>query len=684
VWYDERNHTIMADTNGDDIKDKLAQLDRRIQELTALQPMMALEDRPFEFADSEQRQDLIETILANLPVGVAILETDTGKIIYMNRELESIYGWTRDELPTAAVVFERTIPDLKARYELFERIVNALSCGDPERLRWDDVTIVTGDNQDRAVTAKNFLLPDRNLTVTVVIDVTRRKEIEDALAASERRYREMVDTVPFAVLTLDSSMKVSAWNSSAERIFGWTRHEAIGRAPYEFMMPPQSRMETTILLASILQAGSGGEGINQNLRKDGSLITCRWNNKVLKDSAGGTAAILSTAEDITHQIQLEEQFRQAQKMEAVGRLAGGVAHDFNNLLTAILGYSEMLLLEEDLSHAAAECVDGITQSAHRAAAMTRQLLSFSRPQTVELRQVDVNRLLAGTTSMFERLIGENIALDLKLSQESCGVRINAGQLEQVIMNLVVNARDAMPRGGRLTIGTYREHLEDTNYPAGGEPRAGWYVTVVVQDTGVGMDEETMAHLFEPFFTTKGPDEGTGLGLSTAYGIVTQSGGRISVVSAPGEGTTFTIHLPMDDHDLAPQTATPDDTQLKQGTETILLVEDEASLIKMFQRILSRLNYRVVEARNGVEALKVVDSGEALDLLVTDVMMPEMGGKDLSARVLQKRPGIKVLFISGYADDEVFPEAIPEADRHLLVKPFTAAQFAAKIREVLES
>jgi two-component system, cell cycle sensor histidine kinase and response regulator CckA len=438
------------------------------------------------------------------------------------------------------------------------------------------------------------------------------------------------------------------------------------------------------MLASILHAGSGGEGINQNLRKDGSLITCRWNNKVLKDSAGGTAAILSTAEDITHQIQLEEQFRQAQKMEAVGRLAGGVAHDFNNLLTAILGYSEMLLLEESLSPAAAECVDGITQSAHRAASMTRQLLSFSRPQAVDLSLVDLNRLLAGTTSMFERLIGENITLALNLSRESCAVRTNAGQFEQVIMNLVVNARDAMPQGGRLTIETSREHLDDTNYPAGGGPHPGWYVTVVVQDTGEGMDEETMAHLFEPFFTTKGPDKGTGLGLSTAYGIVNQSGGRISVASAPGEGTKFTIHLPMDDHDLAPPTATPDDTQLKQGTETILLVEDEASLIKMFQRILSRLNYRVVEAPNGIEALKVVDSGEALDLLVTDVMMPEMGGKELSDKVLQKRPGIKMLFISGYTDDEVFPEAIPLEDRHLLVKPFTAAQFAAKIREVLES
>ena len=673
----------MAHTD-DDIAEKLAQLDRKIHELKALRPMMVLEDRPIEYADPEQRLDLTETVLANLPVGVAILETDTGKMIYMNRELENIYGWPHAELPTVAVTLEKTIPDLSVRYELYERIVASLIRGDPERLRWEEVTIVTGDQIDRAVTTKNFPLPRRNLTVTVVIDVTRRKEIEDALAASERRYREMVDTVPFAVITLDRSMRVSAWNSSAERIFGWTRQEVIGRAPFEFMMPPQSRAETTRLLASVLQAGSGREGINQNLRKDGSLITCRWNNKVLKDPSGETAGILATGEDITHQTRLEEQFRQAQKMEAIGRLAGGVAHDFNNLLTAILGYSEMLLLEKDLSPAAAECVDGITQSAHRAATMTRQLLSFSRPQAVELRPVDVNRLLAGTTSMFERLIGENITLDLDLAEESCGVRVNTGQLEQVIMNLVVNARDAMPQGGKLTIATSRAYLEDENYPAGGESRSGWHVAVVVQDTGEGIDDETMSHLFEPFFTTKGPEKGTGLGLSTAYGIVTQSGGRISVVSSLGKGTTFTIHLPMDDNDLAPPSVSPEDERLKQGTEAVLLVEDEASLIRMFQRILSRLNYRVIEARNGIEALQVVDSGVAIDLLITDVMMPEMGGKDLSAKVVQKRPGIKVLFISGYTDDEVFPAVIPQADRHLLVKPFTAAQFAAKIRAVLES
>jgi CheY-like chemotaxis protein len=286
--------------------------------------------------------------------------------------------------------------------------------------------------------------------------------------------------------------------------------------------------------------------------------------------------------------------------------------------------------------------------------------------------------------MLERIIGENIALDLDLSPDECIVSIDTGQFEQVIMNLVVNARDAMPAGGKLCIQTVREFLEGEMNLAGQSLRPAWYVALVVEDTGQGMDEDTANHVFEPFYTTKAPGEGTGLGLSTVYGIVTQCNGRIEVRSAPGKGTAFTIHLPLSEG--SPQNRDRDDrsSELQSGTETVLLVEDEDDLIRMFVNILERLNYRVIEARNGNDALKIVESGQPFDLLVTDIVMPKMGGTELAEQVLKRAPGTRVLFISGYAEDEVFPKDLPIDDRFLLVKPFTAADLARRIRTVLDS
>jgi nitrogen-specific signal transduction histidine kinase len=393
--------------------------------------------------------------------------------------------------------------------------------------------------------------------------------------------------------------------------------------------------------------------------------------------------VLAVIEDTTDQRQLEERLRQSQKMEAVGTLAGGIAHDFNNLLTVISGYSELVRGQLGPESRLLTEVDEIQKASERAASLTRQLLAFSRKQMLRPQSISLNRVISGTEPMLSRLIGEHISLRLALDPGVRMVKADPGQIEQVILNLAVNARDAMPRGGRLTIETREVELDEMNAQHHGVAKPGSYVLLAVTDTGQGMDKETLSHLFEPFFTTKHMGRGTGLGLSTVYGIVRQSGGYISAYSEPGMGSTFEIHFPVLKEVL--DHASPE-TELasSSGTETILLVEDDASLRKMVHEALSRYGYRILEAGDGDEALTVARSyAGPVHLLLTDLVMPGMNGKELARRLRRARPGLKCLFVSGYAQSDVFrPRITRSAD--FLQKPFTAETLARKVRQVLDS
>ena len=382
---------------------------------------------------------------------------------------------------------------------------------------------------------------------------------------------------------------------------------------------------------------------------------------------------------------LEEQFRQAQKMEAVGRLAGGVAHDFNNLLTVITGYSDMLLANRDLKETQRTALLEIRRSAERGGTLTHQLLAFSRRQPLEARTIRVNDLVVQVENMLHRLIGEDIELVTIPAASQDAVEADAGRLEQVIMNLVVNARDAMPNGGKLTIetGTVRLNESFSARQLGLVPGA--YVTISVTDTGIGMDEKTQSHLFEPFFTTKNPGRGTGLGLATAYGIIRQSGGAIGFLSELGKGTTARIYLrcaELKPQDVAPKIA----SQLSlSGAETILLVEDEARVRKLIVDVLSGRGYTVLEATRGREALRLAKIHDgAIDLAVVDVVMPEMSGPDLIRQITPLRPQMRVLYISGYTEEAMVHHGIPESGIAFLQKPFLPDSLSHKVREILDS
>jgi signal transduction histidine kinase/ActR/RegA family two-component response regulator len=395
----------------------------------------------------------------------------------------------------------------------------------------------------------------------------------------------------------------------------------------------------------------------------------------------GHHAVLAVVIDATRRKQVEAQLLQAQKIEAVGMLAGGIAHDFNNLLTIIAGYSQLLLASLQDSDRNRSAVEQIMKAADRAAALTRQLLEFSRRQATQTRVLDLNTLVGSMAVMLQRLIGEDIDLRLGLSRDLGQVNVDSGRIEQVIMNLAVNSRDAMPRGGALTIQTSNVNLDGDYAAAHAGARAGNYVMLAVSDTGSGMDAATQSRLFEPFFTTKAQGRGTGLGLSIVFGIVRQSGGSLEVSSEPGSGTCVKIYLPRVEQPAVPEIESPA-VAAERGTETILLVEDEDMVRKLVRETLEHEGYHILEAATPEQAGRICRTFNGkIHLMITDVVMPKENGQALAARLGEVRPDMKVLYMSGYTDSEVLIDAIPQSE--FLQKPFTPAALALKVRRVLQ-
>ena len=394
---------------------------------------------------------------------------------------------------------------------------------------------------------------------------------------------------------------------------------------------------------------------------------------------------MSQAEGRRERSRLEQQFRQAQKMEAVGRLAGGVAHDFNNLLTVIIGYAELLLAGRDLETAQRTALQEIQRAAERGGALTHQLLAFSRGQPFTPRTVQLNTLIVHMEKMLSRLIGEDVELITVAAAEPATIRTDPGQLEQVVMNMVVNARDAMPGGGKLIIETANAQVNQTYAGPNVDLKPGSYVVLAISDTGMGMDPETVTHLFEPFFTTKAPGKGTGLGLATAYGIVKQSGGAISVYSEPGRGTTVKIYLPSAEAKAAPEAAAQSPAAALRGSETILVLEDEARVRKLVCEVLAARGYHVLEAVRGQEAIRLAKEHRGrIHLLLADVVMPEMSGPQALEQIRARHPNMKVLFMSGYTDEAMMHHRILDSGAPFLQKPFLPEALARKVREVLAS
>ncbi len=514
-----------------------------------------------------------------------------------------------------------------------------------------------------------------------------RKRATDALRESNETLRALVQASPLAIVTFDSGGNILMWNPAAERMFGWRSEEVLGK-PHPIV--PEDKREEFRAFREIAMKGEAFTGVEvRRQRKDGSPIDISISTAPLRGADGVITSIMSIITDITERKiteealrKSEEQLLQAQKMEAVGRLAGGIAHDFNNLLTAVTGYSELLLSRIGERDPMRKELEEIRRAGVRAASLTRQLLAFSKRQVLQVKVLDLNAVVAGLESMLRRLIGEDIELIAVAGKDLGRVRADRSQIEQAIMNLVVNARDAMRDGGRITIRTADVKVDEAEAGRLGAA-AGSYVKIAVSDNGRGMNEKVRLHLFEPFFTTK--EDGTGLGLATAYGIVRQSGGHIRVDSEPGRGSTFEIYLPRVEG--MPEAMEPhtDHGHSSDGRETILVVEDEEMVRELVCEVLRRNGYTVLEAPDGEEALRI--SGEhrgSIHLLVTDMVMPRMRGNDLAERLLPLRPEIKVLYMSGYTGGQVFGTGGAGAGQAFMQKPFGPAVLANTVRQLLDS
>ncbi len=508
-----------------------------------------------------------------------------------------------------------------------------------------------------------------------------RKRNEQALRRSETCYRSLVQTAVYGI-----------YRASLEGHFLDVNPALIGMLGYNsalevLELDPQKDVfvdpgDHTRLVDEFRRSGRMDGFEVRWKRKDAAIITVRISGRAVAGDEP-TDVLEGIAEDITERRVLEDQFRQAQKMEAVGRLAGGIAHDFNNLLMVISGYTEVMLDQLTLGHPLHAKAEAIQQASDRATTLTRQLLAFSRKQLLELKVIDVNAIVADMERLLRPLIGEDIELTTSLAPAVGCTRADAGQLEQVIMNLVVNAKDAMRNGGKISIRTASVTLDDSYRPENTFIKNGPYVMISVSDNGEGMDRETQARIFEPFFTTKEKGKGTGLGLSTVYGIIKQSGGYVFVQSELGRGTVFTIYFPRVDEPSEAIGATPVALAAVGGTETVLLVEDEDSVRQLVLETLESRGYRVLEAANGADALTLAAAHpDPIHLVITDVVMPGLNGHELVQQLQSARPGLKVLYLSGYAQDAFPSTAAADSQKTFLQKPFTLQSLSRKVREIL--
>ena len=524
-----------------------------------------------------------------------------------------------------------------------------------------------------------MLLPGRRMFTGIVHDITNRKAAEAVLRETNSKLQAIIETSPLAILTLDTSGNVLAWNPAAEKTFGWSAAEVLNRP-----LPIVPETERAWFQERVRSAEPLLGAEKQRLRKDGSLIDITLWTAPLRNPAGDLVGVMGIYADVTESKQLEEQFRHAQKMEAVGRLAGGIAHDFNNILTVITGYGEMVAERTAGDPVMNEEIQEILRAAEHASALTGQLLVFSRRHVMRQESIDLNMVVAKIERMLRRIIGEDIELAAAPGPELARVRADSAQIEQVIMNLVVNARDAMPNGGRLTIETANVELDAAYARSHAGVKEGAYVMLAVSDTGKGIAPEVRTRLFEPFFTTKERGKGTGLGLSTVYGIVKQSGGEIWVYSEPGKGTSFKIYLPRVGDTGLVEVRPIEPAPAERGQETVLLAEDEPGVRALARDVLRQRGYQVLESMDVDDALRICrEHPSQIDLLLTDVVMPVMSGRELAERAAEIRPDIKVLYMSGYTDNIVVHHGVTSIDRHFLQKPFTPRTLAQKVRESLD-
>jgi two-component system, cell cycle sensor histidine kinase and response regulator CckA len=612
-------------------------------------------------------QTSISGLFANNPIPMWIYDPSTLAFLEVNDAAQRAYGYSREEFLAMTVGDIRPAADLsRPQDDLARERAPFEQAGEWRHQRKDGVVL------DVDITSHTFESDGRSVVLVVAHDVSARKQIERDLVHSERRFRAVAQSAREAIVTADITGTIVSCNPAAAELFGYGHDEMLGR-PLTSLMPERYRTTHVEGIARERPVELHG------LKKDGTEfpIELSLSSWALDELLFFTGII----RDISSRKQLEQELRQTQKMDAIGQLAGGVAHDFNNLLTVILGYCELLLGGMPPDDRRRDDLVEIQKAGTSATLLTRQLLAFSRKQIFEPAVLDLNALIANAGGTLKRAIGEDIELELVLYPGLELVKADGGQIEQILMNLASNARDAMASHGRMVIETGSVVVDSEFRRKHVGALAGPHVMIAVTDTGTGMTPEVKARLFEPFFTTKPTGQGTGLGLASVYGIVKQNRGSIWVDSEVGRGTTVKIFWPTTDEGVRFVEAGRD--RRATGSETILIVEDNAALRRLACRTLAQCGYTVVAAADAAEALQASNEVSSLDLLLTDIVMPGMSGPTLASELVARRPGLLVLFMSGYTDETVVRNGVLEAGTSFLQKPFTAAGLASKVRQVLD-
>ena len=626
-----------------------------------------------------EREKLLHAV-EHSPASVVITDSE-GNIEYVNPKFTRVTGYSSDE------VLGRNPKILKSGElppEIYRDLWQTITAGREWRgefhnrkkngeLFWESASISPVFDERKRIT--NF--------VAVKEDITERKRAEETLSRRERHFRSLIENAQDIITIIDPQATIGYMSPAAERILGRRPNEFVGKSVFDFLHPDDAPVARAAIGRVMGSPETPRTWLIRLSHANGSWRTMEVIGKLL--AGGDSPQIVVNSRDVTESRALEEQLRQSQKMEAVGRLAGGIAHDFNNLLTAIMGYAELAagrLKPEDPTRMELSEID---KASRRAADLTGQLLAFSRKQVLQPRVINLNQVVGDMDKMLRRVIGEDVELVTSLKEPLGSVRADTGQLEQVLLNLAVNSRDAMPKGGKLTIETSEFELDETGSAFHFEVPPGRYLLLAVSDTGSGMDATTLSHIFEPFFTTKGVGKGTGLGLPTVYGVVKQSGGHITVYSEPGVGTTFKIYLPRVEDLPERAGGSPRQSSQSGGTETVLVVEDEEAVRRLVCRTLEARGYKTLPAPGAGEALLLCEKqvGE-IHLMLTDVVMPHLSGRELALQAAVLRPGMKVLFMSGYTDDAIVHHGVLEAGTPFIQKPFTPHTLAAKVREVLDA
>ena len=641
---------------------------------------------------------LSSTFLEAVPDATLVVNRE-GIVLQANSQIETLFGYTRDELIGQAV--EILVPDRQRSQHHHHR---EGFIAQPKVRRMGAGLDLFGRRRDGSefpveISLSPVMTDSGILVLSAIRDVTDRKRIEEELRRAhteleQRKDRQLWQYQSRLALIVDSSQDaiigknldgiVTHWNKGAEHIYGYTAEEVIGKS-ITILAPPERADEIPQILETVREGKSVEHFESVRVTKDGRRLHVSITVSPIRDADGKIVGASTIARDISAQKRAEDQLRQSQKMEAIGRLAGGIAHDFNNILGIITACSELLQSRIRPGTVPPEYVDNIREAAKRGATLTRQLLIFSRRQTAQAQVLDINERLKELSKLLRPLMGDDVEISLLARSTSAIAELDPGHLDQVVVNLAVNARDAMPNGGKLIVETAAIDFDEAFARQHPPMKAGSYVMLAISDNGCGMDQATVSRIFDPFFTTKELGKGTGLGLATVYGIVQQSGGHIFVYSEPGHGTTFKIYLPSAAHKLeVSQEALEEDVAPRHEDATILLVEDDAMMRSLAKQLLEEHGYRVVEAKDGPSALEYLSAGQnGIDLLLTDVVMPGMSGPDLALRVTKSHPETKIVYMSGYtgellANGHGLNDGIP-----LLEKPFTRAGLLKTIHVALK-